>query len=124
MDQWQPEPVTIVGEPQTARLTMPSPTAPLLARPSRQTTKLEFKPPSLGKYHYWDVRPAGYKLDYKKRDKSFPGGWRYLYLGFWSRADMLALMVELSPEDFLKVLRVDAGRNARRYLERKRQNGN
>lgn len=113
-----------MDEPRTARLTMPAPTAPLSARPSRQTQPLVFSPPSLGMYYYWDNRKNGHRLEYKKRNKRPLTGWeKKLYLGYWSRADMLALMVELSPEDLLKVLRVEAGRNARRYLERKRQNG-
>ena len=126
MEQWQPKPV-IKDEPRTARLTMPSPTAPLLAQPSltrqttRQTTPLTIKPPKIGRYTYWDVRANGYKLDYKKRDSSLPGGWRYLYLGFWSRADMLALVLELSPEDVVRVLRVEMNKNAKLYLKRKQE---
>lgn len=110
-----------MNQPRTARLTMPAPTAPLLARTSRQTTPLTIKPPRIGPYTYWDVRANGYKLDYKKRDSSLPGGWRYLYLGFWSRADMLALVSELSPEDVVKVLRVEMNKNAKLYLKRKQE---
>ena len=107
----------------SARVTMPLTTAPLSARPARSTAPLVFKPPSMGKYTYWDVRASGFRLEYKKRDASQlkkPVGWRYLYFGYWSRADMLALMTELSPDELMRVLHVEANRTAKRFLERKK----
>lgn len=78
----------------------------------------------MGKYTYWDCRASGFRLEYKKRDASQikkPVGWRYLYFGYWSRADMLALMTELSPDELMRVLHVEANRTAKRFLERKKE---
>lgn len=117
----------VIREPRmSARITMPSTTAPLSARPSsRVTGTLSFKPPSMGKYTYWDVRASGFRLEYKKRDASQitrkPIGWKYLYFGYWSRADMLALMTELSPDELMRVLHFEANRTAKRFLERKKE---
>ena len=113
-----------MSEPRTARLTMPSQTAPLSARPSRQTAPLTIKPPSLGQYLYWDNRSSGHRLDYRKRNAASLTGWDYLYLGYWSRADMLALVLKLSADDLLQVLRAEANRNAKLYLKRKEEKDN
>jgi hypothetical protein len=106
------------GTASTAPLMVPSPAR---AQKSRTTGVLTIKPPSLGEFLYWDTRKTGYALCYKKRNKLSPTGWDYLYLGFWSKADMLALTVELSADDLLKVLRVEANRNAKLYLKRKEE---
>jgi len=124
VEQWQPEPVTIMDEPRTARLTMPAPTAPFLARTSRQTAPLVLKPPSLGKYLYWDSRATGHKLDYRKRKPQTDNEWDYLYLGFWSTADMLAILTELPLDDAIRVFRTEANRNAKLYLKRKEERKN
>lgn len=111
------------NEPRSARVTMPLNTALLSARP-KVTGPLIIKPPSMGRYTYWDCRASGFRLEYKKRDVSQlkkPVGWRYLYFGYWSRADMLALMTELSPDEVLRVLHVEANRTAKLYLERKKE---
>jgi len=115
-----------MDEPRTARLTMPAPIAPLLAPPSsRKTAPLVFSPPKMGRYTYWDCRASGFRLEYKKRNvhqvTRKPIGWDYLYFGFWSRADMLALMEELSPEDLIRVLHVEANRSAKKFLERQKE---
>jgi len=125
-EAWNQLPVSPVR--QTVRLTMPQTTAPLVA-PSRPTqtqgtSRLILKPPSLGKYTYWDCRASGFRLEYKKRDASQlkkPVGWRYLYFGYWSRADMLAILTELSPEDALRVLHAEANRSAKLFLKRKQE---
>lgn len=108
------------SEPEklSARIALPSPVQPLRAR---KTGKLELKPFPIGKYLYWDRRATGFRLDYKKRDKSYPSGWKYLYLGFWSHADMLALMTELTPSDCISVIRREAQANALKYLKRRKQ---
>lgn len=106
-------------------------TAPLSARTVKATAPLVFKPPSMGKYVYWDVRASGFRLEYKKRNASQvskkPVGFDYLYFGYWSRADMLALMTELSPDELMRVLHYEANRTAKKFLERQKErekNGN
>lgn len=79
----------------------------------------------MGRYTYWDCRASGFRLEYKKRNPRQvtrkPIGWDYLYFGYWSRADMLALMEELSPEDLIRVLHVEANRSAKKFLERQKE---
>ena len=125
------EEVKVEPERLSARVTTPLTTAPLSARPSRSTSALAFKPPSMGKYTYWDCRASGFRLEYKKRNASQvskkPVGFDYLYFGYWSRADMLALMTELSPDELMRVLHYEANRIAKRFLERQKvreKNGN
>lgn len=101
----------------TARLSVPQQSA--RSQPVRTTTALKINPPSLGKYLYWNERTTGFRLDYRKRNMLSPTGFDYLYLGWWSKTDLLALFLELSPEDLMRVLRSEANRNAKRYLERK-----
>lgn len=75
----------------------------------------------MGKYTYWDCRASGFRLEYKKRNAAKATKWSYLYLGYWSRADMLALMAELSPNELLRVLHYEANRTAKKFLERKKE---
>lgn len=116
-----------VGTPRTtARLAMPAQTAPLVARQSvsRVTGPLVLVPPPLGKYIYWDKRASGYKLDYKKRNSNSLSGFDYLYLGYWSMADLINIMTELSPGEAVQVFLAEANRNAKLYLKRKRERDN
>ncbi len=118
-------PVEEVGtERLSARVTMPLTTASLSARPTRATAPLVLKPPSLGRYIYWDSRSSGHKLDYRKRNKTVPSGFDYLYLGYWSPADILAILTELSADDALRVFRTEANRTAKLYLQRKKEREN
>lgn len=110
-------------EQRSARVTMPLARASLSAQ-KKKTSPLSINPPQVGRYLYWDNRQSGHRLEFKKRDPAAKKGWRYLYMGFWSRADMIALLTELDTGDALKVLRAEANRNAGLYLKRKKEKEN
>lgn len=112
------EPLPVTENGRSARLVAPQYTAPFTARLPISTL---LKPPSLGEYIYWDNRPSGHRLDYRKRNASQPGGFDYLYLGWWSREDMAALLTQLSADDALRVLRVECKKNAELYLKKKKE---